>query len=249
MRLTVLGSSAGTPTRTNPASGYLVEHDGATIWLDAGTGTFMEMAARVDPGQLDAVVLSHAHVDHTSDLFGLYGYLAYGPSGTVPVAVYATAGASDRLGSFAGATGEHTFHDVLAFHEVGPGDSAKVGPFELTFGPSKHAVPNNTVRFDAGERTLAYSGDTGPNRALMDVADGADLFLCEATLIGERTAQSYEFHLTAFEAGKIAAWGGAGRLVLTHIGHQIDPSESVAQASERFDGPVTYAAPGSEFDV
>lgn len=249
VRLTVLGSSAGTPTRTNPASGYLVEHEGVSIWLDAGTGTFMELAARIDPGQLDAVVLSHTHVDHTSDLFGLYGYLAYGPSGTVPVPVYVTEGATEKFAAFAGATGEHIFHHVLEFREVGPGDHATVGPFELTFGPSKHAVPNNTVRIDAGGRTMAYSGDTGPNRALMEVADGADLFLCEATLIDERTAQSYEFHLTAYEAGKIAAWGGAGQLVVTHVGHQVDPAESVAQASERFEGPVSYAAPGMEFDV
>jgi hypothetical protein len=36
---------------------------------------------------------------------------------------------------------------------------------------------------------------------------------------------------------------------LTHISHQIDPQESVAQAAERFGGPVTYAAPGMEFEV
>ncbi|MCB1246936.1 MAG: MBL fold metallo-hydrolase [Acidimicrobiia bacterium] len=249
MRLTVLGSSAGTPTRTNPASGYLVEHDGAVLWLDAGTGTFMELAARVDPGTLDAVVISHLHVDHCSDVFGLYGYLAYGPSGRVPVPVYAPADAGRRFAEFAGATGEHPFMNVFEFREVGAGDTAVVSPFTLTFGASKHAVPNNTVRIDAGDRTLVYSGDTGPNRDVMDVADGADLFLCEATLIDERTAQTYPFHLTAFEAGKIAAWGGAGRLVLTHVSHLVDPDESVAQASERFDGPVTYAAPGMEFEI
>jgi ribonuclease BN (tRNA processing enzyme) len=249
VRLTILGSSAGAPTRTNPASGYLVEHEGSSIWLDAGTGTFMELAARMDPGQLDAVVLSHIHVDHTSDLFGLYGYLAYGPSGNVPIPAYVTDGATQKFADFAGATGEHIFHHVLDFREVVPGDTATIGPFTLTFGPSKHAVPNNTVRIDAGGRTLVYTGDTGPNRELMEVADGADLFLCEASLIDDRTAQSYEFHLTAYEAGKIAAWGGAGQLVLTHISHQIDPKDSVAQASERFDGPVTYAAPGTEFEV
>ena len=37
--LTVLGSAGGAPTRTNPASGYLVESGGARFWLDAGTGT------------------------------------------------------------------------------------------------------------------------------------------------------------------------------------------------------------------
>lgn len=217
--------------------------------MDAGTGTFMELATRVDPGQLDAVVLSHLHPDHCSDLLGLYGYLAYGPSGRVPVPVFAPRGAKRRFATFVGAGDDHPFHNVFEFHEVAAADTATVGPFTLTFGGSKHAIENNTVRIDAGGRTLVYSGDTGPNRELMDVADGADVFLCEATLIDERTAHSYEFHLTAYEAGKIAAWGGADRLVLTHINHLFDPEESIAQASERFDGPVTYAAPGMEFDV
>ena len=101
MKLTVLGSSGGAPTRTNPASGYLVETDDETLWIDAGTGTFMPLAARIDPGRLSAVVLSHMHVDHCSDIFGLYGYLAYGPSGTVPVPVYLAEGGVEHLAEFA----------------------------------------------------------------------------------------------------------------------------------------------------
>ena len=81
MRLTILGSTAGAPSRTNPASGYLVQDGEVSIWMDAGTGTFMELARRVDPGTVDAVVISHTPADHCSDLFGLYWYLAFGPSG------------------------------------------------------------------------------------------------------------------------------------------------------------------------
>lgn len=249
MKLTVLGSSAGTPTRTNPASGYLLEHDGSTMWIDAGTGTFMQLAERVDPGQLDAVVISHVHVDHASDLFGLYGYLAYGPSGRVPIPVFVTEGATELFGNFAGATGEHVFHHVLDFREVGRGDTAEAGVFALRFGASKHAVANNITRVTAGGRTLAYTGDAGPSEDLAEMADGVDLFLCEATLVGERDAQTYPFHLTAFEAGEIAALASVGHLVLTHISHTVDPTQSIAEAAERFDGLISYAAPGTEFNL
>ncbi|MCZ7532576.1 MAG: MBL fold metallo-hydrolase [Acidimicrobiia bacterium] len=249
MKLTVLGSSAGTPTRTNPASGYLLEHDGSTMWIDAGTGTFMRLAERVDPGQLDAVVISHVHVDHASDLFGLYGYLAYGPSGHVPIPVFVTEGATELFGNFAGATGEHVFHHVLDFREVGRGDTAEVGSFALRFGASKHAVANNITRIVAGGKTLVYTGDAGPSDELAEMADGAALFLCEATLIGERHAQTYPFHLTASEAGQIAARANVGHLVLTHISHTVNPAQSVAEAAERFDGLISYAAPGTEFDI
>lgn len=219
------------------------------MWIDAGTGTFMRLAERVDPGQLDAVVISHVHVDHASDLFGLYGYLAYGPSGHVPVPVFVTNGATELFGNFAGATGEHVFHHVLDFREVGRDDTAEVGSFMLRFGVSKHAVANNITRITAGERTLVYTGDTGPSDDLAEMADGADLFLCEATLVGERDAQTYPFHLTAHEAGEVAAQAGVAHLVLTHISHTVDPDQSIAEAAERFDGLISYAAPETEFDV
>jgi len=122
MKLTVLGSTAGAPSRSNPASGYLIEHGGISIWMDAGTGTFMELAERVDPGTLDAVVISHTHADHCSDLFGLYGYLAFGPSGDVPVKVFVPGGSAAHLEAFARATDEHIFNVVLDIEEVSPGD-------------------------------------------------------------------------------------------------------------------------------
>ena len=82
------------------------------------------------------------------------------------------------VGRFAGATGEHVFHHVLDFREVGKGDAAEVGPFSLRFGTSKHAVANNITRSEAGGRTLVYTGDAGPSDDLAEMADGADLFLC-----------------------------------------------------------------------
>jgi ribonuclease BN (tRNA processing enzyme) len=249
MKLTVLGSSAGAPTRTNPASGYLLEHDGFSLWLDAGTGTFMPLAARTDPGQLAAVVISHVHVDHASDLFGLYGYLAYGPSGTVPIPVFVPEGATELFAAFARASGEHVFHHVLEFREVSAGAQATVGPFQLKFGSTVHAVTNNMVRIEAGGRALVYTGDAGPGGDLQTLADGADLLLCEATIQGVRDDQTYPYHLTAEEAGEVASWSGAGHLVLTHISHLLDPAESIAEAAGRFVGPISYAAPESSFEV
>ncbi|MEZ5176580.1 MAG: MBL fold metallo-hydrolase [Acidimicrobiia bacterium] len=249
MKLTVLGSSAGTPTRTNPASGYLIEHEGATVWLDAGPGTFMALAAITDPGQLDAVVISHVHVDHCSDLFGLYGYLAYGPSGHVPIPVFVTQGATELFAAFAGASGEHVFHSVLDFREVGPADTDTVGPFEFEFGAGHHAVTNNITRVTTAAGTIVYSGDTGPSPDLVATARDADLFVCEATMVGSRDDQTYPYHLTAGEAGEAAASARVGHLVVTHISHLVESWLSVAEAGASFDGPISYAARGATFEI
>ncbi len=249
MKLTVLGSTAGAPSRSNPASGYLVEDGGTSIWLDAGTGTFMELAKRIDPGGLDAVVISHIHVDHCADLYGLYGYLAFGPSGDVPVKVFVPPGAAAHLASFARATEEHVFNVVLDIEEVVPGDTVTVGDVTLRFGEAVHPVPALITRIEAGGASLVYSGDTGPGGDLLEIASGADALLCEASIGGVRDERTYEYHLTAIEAGETAAWAGVGRLIVTHIGALIDPQESIEEATSRYVGEIAYAAPGAVFEI
>lgn len=245
----MLGSSGGSPSRTNPASGYLVEHEGTAIWLDAGTGTFMELARAVDPGYLDAVVLSHLHVDHCSDIFGLYGYLAFGPSGIVPIPVFGPEGLGEHLAEFARAGGEHVFRSVLDLTTAAAERPASIGSMRIRFAPTAHPVPTVATRFEAGGVSFVYSGDSGPLGGLPGLAAGCDVLLCEATLTGERTDTTYPYHLTALEVGELAASAGAGRLIVTHLPPQGNVSEAVAEAQSRFEGSVEWARPGSVFDL
>ena len=247
--LTVLGSAGGAPTRTNPASGYLAESDETAIWLDAGTGTFMELARHIDPGTLDAVVLCHIHVDHCTDVFGLYGYLAFGPSGIVPVPVFGPAGAAEHLGAFARAGEEHVFHTVLDLVDVEAGSDVRVGDVLIRFGRAVHPVPAVVTRLDTSGGSLVYSGDTGPGSDLVDLAQSADVLLCEASIAGERSAQTYPYHLTAGEAGRIAAEAGVSTLILTHLASGIDADRALEEAAAEFHGKISLAVPGSTFTI
>lgn len=247
--LTVLGSAGGSPTRTNPASGYLVQAGNTSIWVDAGTGTFMELARLTDPGALDAVVLSHIHVDHCSDIFGLYGYLAFGPSGVVPVPVFLPPGAADHLAAFARAGEEHVFHTVLDLTEVDRGTEVVVGDVSIRFGRAVHPVPALVTRFDTAEGSLAYSGDTGPGSDLTDVAKGADVLLCEATIAGERDGHTYPYHLTAGEAGRIATEADVSTLILTHFAAGVSLEALRAEAVATFDGVINPAVPRVTFII
>ena len=247
--LTVLGSAGGSPTRTNPASGYLLETAGMSFWLDAGTGTFMELARLVDPGSLDGVVISHIHVDHCTDLFGLYGYLGFGPSGTIPVPVLLPPGAADHLAAFARAGEEHVFHMVLDFVDVDAGSTVKIDDVSIRFGEAVHPVPALVTRFDTPDGSIVYSGDTGPGSDLLELAGGADLLLCEATIAGQRDEDSYPYHLTAFEAGRIAAEAGVRTLVVTHLASSVDPERALEEAGSEFDGNLVLAMPGTTITI
>lgn len=249
MKLTVLGSSGGCPGKGNPASGYLIEHGATTIWCDAGSGTFVPLMDHVDPADLDAVIISHAHTDHCADLIAFFGYMAYGPSGEIPVPVYLPEGTVAPLAAFVRADGDHVFHMTFDFHVVADGDVAQIGEIAVRFAAAHHPVPTVATRFEAEGRSLAYSGDTGPGGGFPGLCEGADVMLCEATLQGERTPFVYEYHLTAAEAGTLARDAGAGRLILTHVSPTLDVQQSLSEATAAYGAEPELAVPGLETQV
>ena len=249
MELTVLGSSGGCPGPGNPASGYLIEHGATTIWCDAGSGTFMRLMEHVNPADVDAIVISHVHTDHCADLVAFYGYMAYGPSGTIPVPVFVPAGTVDPIAAFVRAEGEHVFFMTLDFTVVGDGDAARIGDIDVAFAQTNHPVATLASRFEAGGRSVAYSGDTGPGGGYPSLLQRSDVALCEATLQGVRDDQTYPYHLTAAEAGGIAAAAGVSRLILTHVSPTLDPRISIAEAAATYGSVPDLAVPGAAFQI
>jgi ribonuclease BN (tRNA processing enzyme) len=102
-------------------------------------------------------------------------------------------------------------------------------------------------RIEADGVTLAYTGDTGPCAEAVDLARGADVFLCEATW--KHGDDLLFFHMSARQAGEHAARGGAGTLVLTHIWPTLDTDDHRAEAAEVFDGPIEVARGGVKLEI
>lgn len=250
MKLTVLGCSGSVPGPESPASSYLLEADGRRILLDLGNGALGALLRYASMDDLDAVLLSHLHPDHCLDLCGLYVARRYGPGAQAErsrLAVWGPAGAAERMALAYGLPPEPGMTEEFDFHAY-PDDVIEVGPFRVQTATVKHPVPAYAIRVEVHGRALAYSGDTGPTRALVDLASGADVFLCEAAF-GAGEEHTPDMHLTGQEAGEHAKGAGVGRLVVTHVPPWGNPAAAVAGASEEFGGPVTAARSGQVLDV
>ena len=79
MKITVLGCSGSVPGPGLPTSGYLVEADGFRIVADLGAGTFGKLQTHCSPFDLDAVLLSHLHLDHCADFAALTTFRRHHP--------------------------------------------------------------------------------------------------------------------------------------------------------------------------
>lgn len=243
MKVSILGSSGTYPVPGRPTSGYLIEHQATRIWCDAGPGTFL--ALPIDPHLVDAVVLSHEHPDHCLDLLTAFHAFRYSDRPRSNVPVYCPPSVSEKLLGFVNDHKDGGMAETFTFNAVEEGDEFAVGGIRVKFKRSDHSVPTVATRWEANGRVLSYSADTGPNGDWMGVAEGADLFLCEASYQGEPGSHAYPFHLTALEAGRIAREVGAKHLMLTHIPPHLLASRSVAEAEKSFDRPVELAVPGA----
>ena len=247
MRLTVVGCSGSFPGPDSPASCYLVEHEGHAVLLDLGNGALGPLQRHIGLYDVDAVVLSHLHVDHCIDLASYYVARKYCPEGPAPrLPVLGPPGTADRMArayDLPATPGMHAEFDFRDHVEV-----CEVGPFRLSTAVVNHPVPTFAVRVEAGGRSLVYSGDTGPSPALVSLARGADLALTEASFL-ERDSNPPDLHLTAAQAAGHALEAGVGRLVLTHLVAWNPVAESQAEAAARFDGELHVARAGLTLEV
>lgn len=246
MRLQIVGSSGTYPAPGRPCAGYLIEQKGFSVLCDAGPGTFMSLP--IDPDTIQAVVISHQHVDHCADLFAAFHAWTYRPEPREGVPVYAPESAIEHILAFVDGGQGDAIHRTLDFRPVSGGDEVEIGPFTVRFADMFHPVPCVGSRWEADGRVLFYTGDTGPGGEWHETARDADLMLAEAAF-QEPPASGDAIHLTAAEAGRIARRLGVKRLVLTHIPPYMDASRSVHEAETAFGRPVALAVPGVGFDV
>jgi ribonuclease BN (tRNA processing enzyme) len=208
--------------------------------MDAGPGTFGNLQRFTNPLELSAIVLSHEHQDHFSDIEGfvtaarwVYGFHR------APVPVYAAPGIRPKL--------TQDIDGILDWHEVGDGDGADVGDLRLAFSRTDHPPVTLATRFDGTSGALGYSADSGPDWSLASWGPGLDLALCEATYTFEHEGTAG--HMSGRQAGSNAKQAGARRLVVTHRWPTISASSILTEVTETFGGFVEQAAVGRGYTL
>ena len=235
MKLTVVGCSPAWPNPGGAHSGYLVEGPGRLL-VDCGPGVLGKLRRREHGWPcVDAIVVSHWHLDHWGDLvpwvwgrmFGLGRELAT-PELWIPP------GGTGKLTSFGEQFGTPTmFSDTFQLNEYAEGEPFTAAGLTVTATRVPHyTVPTFAFRIGDGTRTLTYSGDSAPSDALVEAARGADLFLCEATLESGSLDNEPRGHLSADEAVAAFEASGARRLLLTHRPQELAVGEGRELAQE-----------------
>jgi ribonuclease BN (tRNA processing enzyme) len=227
VKLTVVGCSPAWPNPGGAHSGYLVEHDRGRLLVDCGPGVLARLREKEDWPRIDAIAITHFHLDHCGDLVAwLWGHLhVVNGNARAPVLWLPPDGRGELEGLAS------RFGEVFPIHEYADGEAFEASGFKVTpHAVSHYTQPTYGLRIEAADRVLAYSADTGPTPALVTLAREADLFLCEATLAEPETGP--RGHLAASEAAAAALQANARRLLLVHRGVELDTPEGLEVAHD-----------------
>lgn len=253
MRLTVLGCSGSLAGPDSPASGYLLTVPGGQpVVMDFGPGVLGSLQQHADPNEV-AVMLSHLHADHCLDLPGLLVWRRYNP---IPAIGRGTLigppGTAARIGA---ASSEYPgkIDDISDTFDVSTWtdqEEIELGGMRILARKVNHPPSTFGLRITGpGGEVLAYSGDTGVCDELIELARGADVFLCEASWTHDPENRPPNLHLSGRQAGEAAAKAGVKSLALTHLPPWTWPDDMLAEAREVYDGPIRVVRRDEQIDI
>ncbi|AMV59874.1 Metal-dependent hydrolase of the beta-lactamase superfamily I [Pediococcus damnosus] len=212
MKLTVLGYYGGYPWNDVGTSAYLIQSGDYNLLLDCGSEALLTLEEVLDPLQLDAVLLSHYHHDHTADV-GVLQYFWQLRDGNKREPVLPIYGHTQDPLNF----GALTWPESTVGKAYTDDQTLNLGPLQLTFMKTHHPVPAFAVRIveRSSQKVLVFTSDTAYFSELAKFAHNADFLMTDTNFYANKTGKKW--HMTSTESGKLANQAHAKRLLLTHL--------------------------------
>ena len=210
------------PHKDRTSSAYWVETESGSILLDCSASAISRMAQEgLDWVNLDAVWISHFHLDHAGGLAPFLFGTKWAPetqSRTKPLKIFGAKGLTDWFDKIDQASNyrlrEQPF--PIEFFEVDPLEKFNIlSDLVGTSFDTPHTDESRAIHLrDNSENTLVFSSDTGFTKALGSFANAVDLFLLECSFLKNKPVEN---HIELDEAIYLARYSKAKKVVLTHL--------------------------------
>ena len=272
MHVITLGTGSPLPDANRAGPATLVRAGGAELLFDCGRGVVMRLAgARTGPALISAVLLTHLHSDHVSDLNDvLTTRWAMSPVES-PLRIFGPVGTGRHVARMLEMMGDdvgyrRTHHADLNWDPAVEVTEVDAGPLEidgvsLCVAPTDHSPVRPTVgyRVEEGAASVVIGGDSVPCRGLDLLCAGADAYVqtvVRPSLVEQVPSSRFQdvldYHSSIADAAATAARGGVGTLVLTHLVPAPWPGtegEWAEEARAHFGGEVVVAHDLLELEV
>ena len=253
MKITILGSGTCVPSLTRSSCALLAQTGDHHLLFDLGPGTMRRLLeVGVSIFDISHVFLSHFHPDHTGELVSFLFANKYPgePRRKIPMTLCGGTGFNaffDQLKSVHKEWIDLSGHLRLLDFSTAGRDSHQFERFKVETCPVNHREESIAYKISAPNgQTMVYSGDTDYSENLIDLAENADLFVCECALPDSLKVAG---HLTPSLAGKMASEANVKKLALTHFYPQCDDADIESQCRKTYIGPLVLAKDLMTFEL
>lgn len=221
VELTILGSGDAFNSEGRGNACYLLRDALGAVCIDFGPTGLMQLKAQgIDPNDIEAIFFTHLHGDHFGGMHLFIIDAEYSSRRQRPLVICGPRGIQAHLErwcelAFGRASPTRLFEQ--RFIEFEPGETREVLGRAVTAFPVAHMQASDRplgYRFDLPEARIALSGDTAWTDALIELARGTDLFVCDCTEASGHSPQHLTWEALAPKVGQLQT----RHLLLSHLG-------------------------------
>lgn len=249
LRFVTLGTADATPQADRGPSSTFVHYKSQRFLVDIGSGALQKLLRTGSTASdLDALFLTHAHVDHLGDLLPLLFGIGVGViARSKPLTLYTSAATFEHVREMSRAFHHWTGRrdELLQWVEVAPGQQFEMGALRVHTGSVNHTESSVAFKWETADgRTLAIPGDTGTHPPLVDFVRRVDGLLIEC---GSHPNCPVETHLTPKQLGELLTAAQPKHTWVVHVAPALraQPLDSLLKAS--YDGVVSFPDDLDEF--
>lgn len=227
-----------------------VRVDDRNVVVDLGSGSLQKLAAHgVTPISMDALLLTHAHLDHIADFFPML-FALHVPlyDRSTPLPVYASAETIAIVERVREAWGRWLDVDdgTFEWHPVSPGERFEVCGLRVDTGTVAHDPSSVGYRFHTPVSTFAIPGDSGPCDGLVALCEDVDLALLELSV---PTMCPMPTHLDPHTLADVVKRSGMRKLAVVHRYPAAITNDALEELQSLVDIPVVAPDDGALFEL